>query len=174
MAKLRGFILLLLAWTGNCLSQDRDVTFEAGFFINGDSSDVHVLEGYVSSDGQSGSLKEVTLNSWFFVIEEWSTEDGNLEVKKTGHNTFQLHATTKIGMNYAEKFFTFEMGLWDNLYSLFEINGTSVNVIQFGPNKGKIFNNNYIPIRLSENRSDVIRTMRISLPGIYMGVKRIK
>lgn len=168
MKRINGMILLLLASAGMCLSQNRDAIFQAAFFVNGDSTDVRVIEVYVEGDGRTGSLKEVVLNSWFFFIEEWSTDAGNLKVKKTGNNTFQLHTSSETGLCLVGQFFTFEMGLWGDLYSLFEITGTMVTVYEAGPNKGKITNNNYMPIRLSDNRSDYVKTLRISLPGYSM------
>ena len=172
MMKFIGLVFLMFACVGTCLTQNRDVVFQVGFYINGDSTDVRVIDVYIASDGKTASLKEVTLNSWFFVNDEWSTDAGTLKVKKTGKNSFQLHTSDDVGLYQLEQFFTFTMGFWGDLYSVFEITGKNVIVYESGPNKGKIFSNNFIPIRLSEPRSDCVRNLNISLPGIFGGVKK--
>jgi len=156
-------------------AQSQDVSFLQAFFINGDSMDVRIIDVSVSPDGHSGSLTEVIMNSYFFDIHQWSTESANLSIKKTGQHSFQLDTHDDVAGQTVDRHFIFEIGLYEeNLYVPFEITASSTVFYQFGPNKGKTSVLNYIPIRSPDEYPCFVKQLRVSLPGLFYGVKRIK
>jgi hypothetical protein len=172
--KILSSIILLFLFSPIASAQSNDVFFKQAFFMNGDSADIRIIEVSISPDGRVGSLTEVILNSFFFEIQQWSTESANLIFKKTGQHSYQLHTHDEMGIYTVDRYFTFEIGLWDKLYVPFEIAGTSTVVYESGPKKGEISNLTYIPVRLPENRSDIVKEISLSLPGLFYGVKKIK
>jgi hypothetical protein len=174
MIRILSAITLILLLKALASAQSEEVLFKQAFFMNGDSTDVRIIDVSVSPDGRMGNLTEVILNSYFFEIQQWTTEATNLLIKKTGRHSFQLHTHDDVSLYTVDRYFTFEIGLWDRLYVPLEISGTSVVVYQSGPNKGRISTLNYMPVRLPDNRSDIVRQIPLSLPGLFYGVKRIE
>ena len=174
MVKTLTLVILVLLCGSIVLSQTNNVSFQVGFFVNGDSADVRIIEVFISSVDDAITLKEVTLNSFFFEINEWSTEDRNLSVKKNGDHAYQLHTHDDSGLHVVDRYFTFELGRWGDLYVPLDIEGQSVIVYESGPNQGKISTLKFVPIRLPDLQADIVREVPISIPGLFYGVKRIK
>ena len=174
MVKILTLIILVLLCGSIVLSQTNNVSFQVGFFVNGDSADVRIIEVFMSSLDNAVTLKEVTLNSLFFELNEWSTKDRNLSVKKTGAHRYQLHTHDDTGLYVADSYFTFELGRWGDLDVPLEIEGQSVIVYKSGPNQGKISTLKFVPIKLPDLRTDIVREVPISIPGLFYGVRRIK